>query len=77
LLGTELRRSGSALAGGCTEDTLAETERFRRRFHVLIDVDVLNGALKTQAERSFQLNPFAFALTADVGEMLRLARIDR
>jgi hypothetical protein len=37
----------------------------------------LDRTLQTHAKRRFQLNPFAFALTADVGEMLRLARIDR
>src|SRR4029450_10980026 len=42
-----------------------------------IDVDVLDGALESHAERRFQLNAFAFPLRTHVGKMFRLAGINR
>src|SRR2546427_8870359 len=67
----------SPFSGGGVEDLLPKAQRFRRRFDILIDVDVLEGAFHAHPERGFQLNAFAFALAAHVGQALRLARIDR
>src|SRR5450432_2035133 len=59
------------------EDALAQTERFGRRLDIFIRADVLDGTLETHPKRRFQLDALAIALAAHVGEMFRLARIDR
>jgi hypothetical protein len=38
-----------ALPGGCVENPLSQTQRFRRRFHIFVDVDVFNRAFQTHA----------------------------
>src|SRR5262249_52767937 len=65
-----------ALPGGCVENALSQTQRFRRHFHIFVDVDVFNRAFQTHAKRRFELNPFAFALASHVGEMFCFAGID-
>src|SRR5260370_33661003 len=63
--------------GRGVEDVLTKAQRFRGRFDVLIDLDVLERAFHAQSERCFQLNALTFALAAHVGQALRLAGIDR
>src|SRR3954454_22279760 len=64
-----------ALPGGCVENSLAQTQGFWCRFYVFVDVDVLDGALESHAERRFQLDAFAFALRTHVCKVFCLARI--
>src|SRR5947209_710598 len=53
---------GTPFSSRCIQNAFAQSQRFRRRFDVFIDVDVLDGALKTHAQRRFQLHAFAVAL---------------
>ncbi len=48
-----------ALAPSRIENAFAQPERFRNRFHIFVDVDVIDRALQAHAKRRFQLNPFA------------------
>ena len=74
----QLARAQGALLRGCSfacgrvQNAFAQAQRFWRRFHILIDVDVFDRALQGHPERRFQLNPFAFTLAAHVGEVLFL-----
>src|SRR6202030_1593532 len=70
-------RHGGALSRGRVEDPLAQTQRFRRRFHVFVAVDVLDRSLEAHRQRGFQLNAFAVTLRSHVREMLCFAWIDR
>jgi len=67
---------GCSFPCGRVQNALAQAKRLRRRFHVLIYVDVLDRTLQGHPERRFELNPFAFALAAHVGQVLFLAWID-
>ena len=67
---------GCSFACGRVQNTLAQAKRFWRRFDVLIYVDVFDRALQSHSQRRFELNPFAFALAAHVGQVLFLAWID-
>ena len=65
----------SAPPRGCVENPLTQTQGFWCRFHVFVDVDVLDGALESHAERRFQLDALAFALGTHVRKVFRLAGI--
>src|SRR5206468_9190202 len=67
---------GSAFPRVRVENTLAQAKRFWRCFHVLIRIDVFDRALEGHPQWRFELNSFAFALAAHVGEVLFPARID-
>jgi hypothetical protein len=43
-----------ALPSGNVQNSLSQTQRFQRRFDILIDADALDRALETRARRRFR-----------------------
>src|SRR5262245_34034359 len=68
---------GSSFACNRVEDSLTSTKRLWRCLHVLVELDIFDGALQRHSEWRFKLYSFAFALAAHVGKVLLLAWIDR
>ncbi len=61
-----LRRVLRSLSSGGVEDTLAQPERFRSRFHEFVGADVFDCALERHAQRGFELDTLAIALASHV-----------
>src|SRR5438132_10145520 len=66
-----------AFALGLVEDFLAQAQVLRRGFDVFVRTDVFQRAFQTELERRIELNAFAVPLRTHVGELFRLARVDR
>src|SRR6266513_188382 len=66
-----------AFALGFVEDFLAQAQVLRRGFDVFVRTDVFQRAFQTELERRIELNAFAVPLRTHVGELFRLARVDR